>query len=77
MADLTLNITIPDAKVAAAKAAFLKRHPKPTDSEHPDFGLSDKQWLEKWISGKVNREINLGKRELDTPTPNDQDYFAA
>ncbi len=76
MADLTLNITIPDANVIEAKAAFLKRNPKPTDEDHPDFGLNDKQWLEKWISQKINREIQLGKREMDTPVVSDKDYFA-
>ncbi len=75
MAALSLTITIPDTKVAVAKAAFLKRRPKPTDSEHPDFGLSDKAWIEKVISSMVNREIQLGKRELDAPAPDSTDYF--
>ena len=77
MADLTLTITIPDTKVSDAKAAFLARHPKPTDDTHPQFGLNDKQWFEHWISAKVNRELRLGKAQLNAPAPDETDYFAA
>ncbi len=73
MADLTFTLTIPDAKVAAAKAAFLARRPKPT--EEPDSLLTDKQWIEKVISKMVNREIQLGKAQLDAPAPDSTDYF--
>lgn len=76
MADLTLTITIKDLKVTAAKAAFLAMHPRPTDSEHPDFELSDKALFEKWLSAKVNRELQLGKRMLDAPAPDTTDYFS-
>jgi hypothetical protein len=76
MPDLVLTITISDLKVPQAKAAFLARHPKPTDTEHPDYGLTDKEWFEAWISAKVNRELQLGKRDLDTPAADKTDYFA-
>lgn len=73
MADLTLSITIPDAKVTQAKAAFLKRFPKPT--EGGDASLTDKQWIEKVISILINREIRKGKNSLDKPLADDTDYF--
>lgn len=76
MADLTLTITIVDLKVPQAKLAFFAKHPRPTDEEHPDFGLSDKELFEKWLSGKVNRELQLGQRQLDTPPPDTTDYFS-
>ena len=73
MASLTLKITIPDGKVPQATAAFLARHPKPT--EGPASSLSDKLWFQAWVQRVVNRELQLGKRQLDAPAPDTTDYF--
>lgn len=72
MADLILNIgTIPDAKVATARDAFLREKPKPTSG--PDSLLTDKQWIEKVIREVTIAIINSGRKKLaadaETPDP--------
>lgn len=55
MADITLTITIPDAKAAKAKEGFLRECPKPAA-----FGGTDKEWIEEVLRRTINQHVRRG-----------------
>lgn len=64
MADVTLTVVIPEARVAEFTAGFLHKHPQPTEEENPtDAALTPKQWAEKvlrrWAGGQAKRGLYL------------------
>ena len=81
MPDLTLTITIPEAKRAEAVAAFLVRFPNITNDPSQWKGqiLTDSQWFTRRIRMWVNEQINDGRRHLhrvNNPEPGDDEFTA-
>lgn len=59
MADITLSITIPDAKVAKVRAGFLAARPK-----EPGFAGTDAEWFEEVWRRLVTVTTQKGLRML-------------
>lgn len=74
MADFTVTITIPDAKVATAKAALFTRHPKPVPKEGEEY-ITDKAHFENINAMLLNKEIRKGRNAQTTPAADRTDYF--
>jgi hypothetical protein len=55
MADITLTITIPDAKVAKAREVFFVIHPKPES-----YAGTDKDWIEETIRHHLTMTVKQG-----------------
>ena len=62
MADVTITITIPDAKVETAKTGFLKIYPnvEMTEDEVPVSKYTDVQWIREQIRRIIIRDIRRG-----------------
>lgn len=60
MPDLTLTLTIPEAKIQKVRDGFLQIRPKPEE----DLELTDKQYLEKVLLSYIKRITIAGLREL-------------
>ena len=62
MADVTITITIPDAKVATAKTGFLKIYPNTemTEDEVPVALYTDAQWIREQIRRLIIRDVRRG-----------------
>lgn len=80
--DLTLSLTIKDAKMADAKAGILREHPVPfipdpestDETPLPDIPqYTDKEWITKLAGDYLFREYREGKRKMahDAATIND------
>lgn len=69
MADVTLQVTIPDAKVTIASERFLKIHPNEelNNIEDPNSGLkyTNKDWVEECILRWLIEVIHRGKIKLE------------
>ena len=70
MADVTITLTIPDAKVADFETGFLAKCPvpmignpaNPTGPYIPEF--TDKQWIKEWLKRQAVRAYKHGKQDL-------------
>ena len=71
--DIVITLTIPAAKVADFKEAFLREHPVPMEAVLDEEGnrtgetqprYTDKQWIKMRIKSYVMGEYREGKRKL-------------
>ena len=70
MADANITITIPSAKVATAKAQFLRERPIPQIEDPDNAGqmideYSAIQWFKKYILARLKSECYQGKLKLE------------
>jgi len=63
MADVTITITIPDAKVAKVKQGFERQRPIPVDGEGK-VKYTPKQWLAECCAEYVERIARAGLEQI-------------
>ena len=67
MADVTIKITIPDAKVAKVKQGFERQRPIPLNADGT-AKYTAKQWLAECCAEYVERIAKVGLQELAKET---------
>lgn len=58
----TISIKIPDLKVAAFLAGFLREHPIPKDDNKDDLYTAT-EWIKLWIRRQLYKEYKYGAQK--------------
>lgn len=64
----SITVTIPDAKFAKFKKAFIKMNPIPEDPDTQEPLFAENEWIKEWIKRVLFKRYKQGREALARET---------